>query len=343
MYYFGIYYLFKDEKKKFYISFILGYAGLILSHYIIAMYFSIFVLIILLFYIDKLLKNKRIIKLILGVLAVTILVLPNISIFLEHYNMDYLVSKEGYVSRLSLIEENILTIKDLTIPEEKYDWTVPHYIYIPVIIFTIMSLTLIIMKNKRFGFLCITLIGLCLLLMLCKQVWQILPKITYNIQFPWRILLILSALLSVISPIFLLKFNKKWIIALSVILSIIPSLFLINKLSNRTYHKDHTKIYLEKGTGNMNEYYPTAYYYKNKDYYENKKNIDVIEGTGNVVITKNDTEKFEFSVSDSEKLIIELPKIYYKGYKLTRNDEEVEIGQSKDYGLITVNAENRRL
>lgn len=82
----GIYYLFKDEKKKFYITFILGYTGLILSHYLIAMYFSIFVLIILIFCIDKLFREKRIIRLLIGTLAVIILVLPNITIFLEHYN-----------------------------------------------------------------------------------------------------------------------------------------------------------------------------------------------------------------------------------------------------------------
>ncbi len=82
----GIYYLFKDEKKKFYITFILGYTGLILSHYLIAMYFSIFVLIILIFCIDKLFREKRIIRLLIGTLAVIILVLPSITIFLEHYN-----------------------------------------------------------------------------------------------------------------------------------------------------------------------------------------------------------------------------------------------------------------
>lgn len=43
----------------------------------------------------------------------------------------------------------------------------------------------------------------------------------------------------------------------------------------------------------------------------------------------------EFTVSNSKNLIIELPRIYYKGYKLTKNGEEVNF-VNDPYGLISL-------
>lgn len=154
----GLYYLFKDEKKKFYICFVIGYVGLIFSHYLISMYFSIFVFIILLFYIDKIIKNKRIITLGLGVLGVVILVLPNIVIFAEHYGMEYLVYKENYVTNFALIKANLLEGRDYIIPSANYDWTVPYYIYFSVICLSIYSAYLIVKEHKRGGILLLSLI-----------------------------------------------------------------------------------------------------------------------------------------------------------------------------------------
>ena len=67
----------------------------------------------------------------------------------------------------------------------------------------------------------------------------------------------LSVFISVIAPKYIGKFNKKGIFIATTILCVLPSILLINKLNNRIYHKDYTKIELEKGTGNLSEYYPS--------------------------------------------------------------------------------------
>lgn len=334
----GIYYLFKDEKKKFYIAFVLGYAGLIFSHYIIAMYFSIFVFIILLCLVDKLFKEKRIVRLIIGTIAVAILVLPNIIIFLEHYNLDYLVYKENYVTNFALVKANILELKEYLIPTENYDWTIPYYIYCTVIGFCILSALISIKKHKREDIINILLIIFCIFIISFEGLWKVLPDMFYNIQFSWRIELILAVLVSIFAPKFLEKIDKKIAFGITVVLCILPSLFLICKLNGRIYHKDNTQIELEKGTGNLSEYYPNAYAY-DKEYYENKTGIDIINGIGEVKITENKEKKLEFKVENSHELILELPRIYYKGYILEKDGEMVEI-INNPYGLISLRAED---
>lgn len=340
----GIYYLFKDEKNKFYITFILGYTGLILSHYIIAMYFSIFVIIILLFYIDKIFKEKRYIKILIATLAVTVLVLPNMIIFLEHYGENYLVYLDNYVTSIELIKMEGLKLSEFFMPEANYDWTVPFYIYWPVIGFYVLSVIFAVKKHKREDILNVVLIGICVFMITCMQFWDILPKIFYNIQFSWRIELMLTVFIAIFAPKFLEKFDDKnlthkynqIVFGVTIVLCILPSLFLINKLNNRIWHKDYTIIDMEKGTGNLSEYYPQNYIY-DEEYYKNKKEIDIITGSGEVTVTKNKGSKLEFTVKNSEDLIVELPRIYYKGYKLTRNGEEV-VFVNDPYGLISLGA-----
>ncbi|MCI8620983.1 MAG: YfhO family protein [Clostridia bacterium] len=342
----SLYYLFKDEKKKFYIAFIIGYAGLIFSHYIIAMYFSIFVFIILLIYIDKLFKEKRVLRLILGTLAVIIIVLPSIVIFLEHYNLDYLVYKDNYVTNLALVEGNILELKEYIIPEESYDWTIPYYIYGSVILLCVFSIVVLIRKHRREDILNVLLIAFCIFMMSFKGIWKLLPEMFYNIQFPWRMELILAVFIAILAPKFMERFNSKILFGVSILICIIPSVFLINKLDKRIYHRDNTVIELERGTGNLSEYYPNEYL-NNKSYYSRKAGIDIIEGTGEAVIIKNEGKELEFLIKNSKNMKIELPKIYYKGYKLTKYENKDKSKEIKsefelergEKGLIEVKLE----
>ena len=81
-----------------------------------------------------------------------------------------------------------------------------------------------------------------------EVLWENLPEMFYNIQFSWRLLLVLSIFISLLVPKILDKFSNKWIIAMMIMLCALPSLFLINKLSNRIYHTDFNVVNMEKGT-----------------------------------------------------------------------------------------------
>ena len=160
----SIYYLFNDEKKKFYISFIIGYTGAILSHYVMSVYFTVFVFLILLFNIKKLFKNKRILTLLIATIAVCVL--------------------------------------EFVIPTEEYNWTIPYYTYVPVVIFCVFSAYVGVKNMKKDGLGVILLIGLivlCVVAICCMPLWKMLPDFVYNIQFPWRLLIIFATLLSIIN------------------------------------------------------------------------------------------------------------------------------------------------
>ena len=192
----------------------------------------------------------------------------------------------------------------------------------------VLSTLLSIRRHKREDIINIAIIEICILMISCEALWKILPSMFYNVQFSWRLELILAVFISILAPKFLEKLDRKTIFIGVIALCIIPSLFLINKLSNRIHHRDNTIIELEKGTGNLSEYYPNAYAY-DKEYYQNKKGIDIVEGTG----------KIEFNVKESKSLILELPRIYYKGYTLEKEGKKIEIKENS-YGLITLSAED---
>lgn len=329
----GLVYLFEDNKKKFYTFFTIGYVGLILSHYVMSMFFSIFVFLILIFNIDKLLKNKRMKTLIIGVLAVTILVLPNIAIFAQHYNGDYTIYLDNYIKNPEYTRAETLSGRDLLIPKSEYYWeNIPFYIYLPVICFCVYSAFLAIKEHKRRDIIGLICIIICLFLICSESLWKILPDTMCFIQFPWRIVQFLGLFIAMLAPKFL-KDDKKLIFIITAILCIVPSFTLINKLATRIYHNDYNvpgRVELETGPG---EYYPKKYAY-NAKYYENKNKIDIKAGYGNINMIKNTSKVLEFQVSDSRGLEVELPKIYYKGYMLLKDGKKVKV-KSNDYGLVT--------
>lgn len=326
-------YLFQEKKdsKKFLLWFSIGYIGLIFSHYLIALYFSLILIPILACYYKKVLKNYK--PILLGILFVSIMVLPNIILFMEHFGNDYLVYKENYVTSYSLIEGNLLSIHDYFIPNQNYDWTVPYYFSISsLILFFISIYTAIKKKKKVYIIFSIITIVLCIS-MSSSFLWKNLPPIFYNIQFPWRLLLIVALFLSLVAPICLLKVRNKYIYPIALIGILLFSFPLIQKLSNRIYHYDFTIGYdIEMGTGNLGEYYPNAYL-DYQSYYKEKNTVNLTMGKATITVLDNQ-KSYVIEAKNVEDAILEFPKIYYKGYQLIdQNHKKIPIKENEK-GLL---------
>lgn len=331
----GISNLLDDQENKFLIYFTVGYTGLILSHYVLSLYFTLLVFLVLLINIKKI-KEKNIFKtLITGIVFVSILVLPNMILFLEHYKMDYLVYLDGYMTSSSLIQSNILFLKDLFIPKNNYDWDIPYYISLPVLLSFIYSTYIIVKnKNKKYLLMIIMIIGL-IFLVTSNLVWHYLPSTFEMIQFPWRLLLILSLFVSLVSPLWICKIKNKKIYIFLILIFILPSFFLVHKLQKRIYTYDYINIDINDGVGNINEYYPVEKFYF-PDYFENKTDIDFIESSGTSKVIENDTNHntYTFEIESDGFVKIELPRIYYKGYVLeNKKHQKINIKRS-NYGFI---------
>lgn len=314
------------NNKNFSFLFIIGYVGLILSHFVLAFYASfLFIIWAIIFYKD-IFKKEIICNLIKNIIIVTIIVLPFLILLLSQKNgITYMVFLDNYITEFSWMKYYSLSITDFIIPLSDYSWDVPQFINIFVLISTVYSLYTIVKKkinNKLYYF----MIGVLILnLAICLNIfpWKILPDIFYMIQFPWRCQTFISLFISLICPIWIIySKNKKNICIIFSILLIVSSIPFIKNMMSYKYLITGD-IDLNKGMGNMNEYLPINLVNKNtyeiSEYALNRNNgIKCEYCLSNIIKNQNDILEFNISTNIVDK--IELPRIYYTGYVLRDED-----------------------
>ena len=85
--------------------------------------------------------------------------------------------------------------------------------------------------------------------------------------------------------------------------------------------------------GNQAEYLPEKAL-KNREYFNNRnKDIIIESGTGEITKISDNVPDLTFEVKTSESLTIELPRIYYMGYNLEINGQDIELTES-DNGFL---------
>ncbi len=188
------------------------------------------------------------------------------------------------------------------------------------------------------------------------EIWLYAPKLLRNIQFPWRLWSLVQISVSILVGIIAnhLGFKKISYIALvSVIgLLIIKSQALpekriaqdtgkrwVNELTEEMYHK-HSSI------GFNSEYCPQVFFdkdykseYKNSLYkyvkyiipYDFDYKADyyalspvILDGNGKITVISKSSPHYEMVIHAEEKSIVQMPLIYYPGYKITLTDESGE-------------------
>ena len=344
----GLYYLLNDFNiKKFYIYFICGYVGMIYCHLLITMWFTFLVVIFLLFYLKKFLTIKIIKPFILSIVIVVGLTGTFIFPLLEH-----MIKGSWFI------------------PAYKYVWCLPIYGYFIgdyyktssngllfirfpsyVIVLTIIGSFNLIFRRKKYKydrrFLSGIFVFSIISMLLSSQsiFWDNIPKFFNNIQFAWRIvafstfgicLFSVSGLESVYNI-----FKDKYRYILTIFVICLIAVFTFNNMS----------LVRINNSIDYGEYvYKSFSKYSNKDYLPNKsiENIDYIvslkdddihiEGNASVKVLKNETSYMVFKVSGIENNInIEIPRLYYLGYKVTNSNNNVISYTESSNGLIQIN------
>ncbi len=319
--------------KNFYLLFIVGWIGLLWSHMTMALYTVIFVLPFL-YYMKDELKDKIALKHgILAILAVTVVVIPGI---VQTFSQSgYLVFYDGYMTRLSLLEENFLSWKDYLFMNTNYDWTVPYFIPIALLLSLIVSFYTYL-KQKKDTYLTILWIWIPVFILMMSSFfpWEILPKSLWMIQFPWRLLGLLSIVIALLTPLMLQnkKLNKLFLLFFVVLfIQMIP---FLQMLKDRPYHID--KIDIDDGRGNIVEYYPEEYLEYPSFFEIDDQSISIVDGDAVVEILSNRTHDLKIKVKTDDIVTLELPKIYYNGYVIEDESNHKEyVGRSK-HGRIEV-------
>ena len=333
------------NNKKYLLLFVIGYTGLILSHLVMALYTTLFIIIWLIIFYKDILKKDTIIKLIKASLLVTIFVMPFIILLLsQKINGNYMVFVDGYMSNIDYVTSFGITVKNFLIPLNDYSWEVPQFINLLVIISSIISIYFYFknkVKDKNITYL-ITLLTICFIMCLNIFPWKLLPKTLYMIQFPWRLQTYIALSISIISPLWIKQLSDKKIKTVAIIFCILLVIIQIPFTKSTMSYKYllNDEIDYNLGMGHSKEYLPVNSY-KNLEYF-NTKEKTIKCNNCNYIIKENNSKKMVFEITSTDKQIIELPRLYHTGYELRdKNNHQINFYENSN-GLIEFVGSNNK-
>ena len=365
----GLFNLLKgDGKKHYYIA--IAAIGLILTHTISTEYSVIFALLYIIFNFKQL-KNKEVIKKIainvIFILAITaFFTVP----LMEHKILgNYVIFNSTSMRSLpSDVQNSTIKISQLFKDIGEVNG-VSFKIGIPLIILTLLGIVSYkkVDKNIRSEYITFAVIAMISLAMVTKLFpWIIMPNILTTLQFAWRMLAFFEFALSIICAINLYYFidiickkssknsketkvhtkteNLYNMLLLFAIIVIITSMMKIDY--NYSYEKEkfltdeeyETKINEKNSIWSINrEYLPEKVDVKElgKSYLDYRENrVYVLDGNSTITNEKKKGLQLEFDIENYKaNTILELPYVYYLGYKVTieQKDNEMKTKMTNTY------------
>lgn len=345
----GLYELFEGNKRWFYIWFITGYIGMINSHLVMSVYFTIFVFIYLFVNLKKVFKINIFRSLVFASIIILLLTLPFTVPLIEHnFIGEYYVFEGETMASREIIKVSAMFPWELLIPNLMDRFTTVrlylNLLAVALTVFTIIKREKIIKndKEKRF-YRFMWIFALLALFMLTACPWEKMPEFMIMIQFAWRIETMLVFALSILAALALRNIDTKKakIICLIVILTFnfitVSYTYMKNKFTQYDINDVDMSFY---GMGWEKEYLPLRTT-KNMDYFWNRGN-DILIRKGNAQIEKiyENIPDLDFKVTNNTEnsIVVELPRIYYLGYTITfinENNETQELyGYMNENGFI---------
>lgn len=365
----GLFNLLKgDGRKHYYIA--IAAIGLILTHTISTEYSAIFALLYIIFNFKQL-KNKGVIrKIVINVIFILAITTFFTVPLMEHKILgNYVIFNSTSMKSLpSDVQNSTIKISQLFKDIGEVNG-VSFKIGIPLIILTLLGIVSYkkVDKNIRSEYITFAVIAMISLAMVTKLFpWIIMPKILTTLQFAWRMLAFFEFALSTICAINLYYFidiickkssknskdtnvhtkteNLYNMLLLFAIIVIITSMMKIDY--NYSYEKEkfltdeeyETKINEKNSIWSINrEYLPEKVDVKElgKSYLDYRENrVYVIDGNSTITNEKKKGLQLEFDIENYKaNTILELPYVYYLGYKVTieQKDNEMKTKMTNTY------------
>ena len=324
----GLEYLFENNNKKFYIFFILGYVGAMSSHLVLSVYLTILIVIFLLINHKQVFTKNKIKGLIIAATLIICLTAPTTFSLIEHtlYG-NYAVYLEGYMFDVSNITNSSLTFIDYFNFERPKGIVIFTISYIALLCFILVLFNTKKVNNKILNrYIIMTLITFFLLSPFFP--WEIMPSFLFNIQFIWRLETFLALFMSISAGYVIFLVTTKYAKNIAIIILFITVITTFS-FTNMSYISSIDVESIDYSTYGAASYqYVPAKAIKNKEYLLNRKNEVLIkEGKAEIKTIKNDTPKLIFKVKTKDNIVLELPRLYYLGYKikLESNGKTVDI------------------
>lgn len=334
----GLYEIINGDSKKWYI-FMLGFILTLHSHIITTIIMFIFSFIIILLNIKKIIKEKRlkyfIYSALLGILLSAYFIFP----LLEQYLSDKFVLNTATLATETW--RRAIEVKDIFV--ENF-FIMNKNLFTPVgigIIFVIISILRIKIKEKS------DLMKLCdfclitgIIYLICTTnifPWKLFNSLLAFIQFPWRMYLPATLFLSISSGIILSKIllenkdKKRWTII--VILYAIS----VGTLLPFYYSFEHYEKY----------YYDISF----GEYLPAHTSLNELRNRGKVITSNNGeidysydknnlTIEINYDNNKNNDTYLEVPLLYYKGYKAISLVDGIEYKLEKGQNnIIKINLE----
>ena len=338
----------KKEKTK---TLILGAAGLILTHTVIAMYVAIFCIIYLIVFFKELTNKKVIKELLISVLLILALTAFFLVPLLEH---KIAAEYEVFVPGRMIDEEKLEILKTdfYQLFFTKQDQIMVFAIGLVTVVGLILTPVVYkkIDKNIKKTYLYFLIIGLILTLITLRFFpFEKFPNILKMLQFTFRLYEFTSCFFAIVSAINYSLVIKNFSVKDITVLSIIIALLLIpykNKIEYGSYRDEndyYPAVNVTENTGRVHagmasmEYLPSKAF-NNLEYIINRKDEPILlEGQAKIENYEKNGTNLKFNiVSSDNSLQIELPYIYYLGYRVYINGEEIKYVESKN-GFIQIN------
>lgn len=358
----GLYSVLKEEKLSF--KLIWGTVGLILTHTVITMYTAIICLLYLVFNIKKLKSIK--VKRILVISLVCILLITSfywVGLLQHHNATSYEVFVPGRMEVGNKLEYYKTEFYQLFYTNK--DQTMIYAIGLV----TVLGLVLTpiawknVEKDYKGTYVLFLIFGIILTIMtLTFFPFEKLPSIFKMIQFTFRLYEFTAFFFAFVAGINYGIIIKKFKISDVIVLAVISTLLLIPYKSKLEYELSTNEDRLIEGvrvtenTGRVHagmasmEYLPSKAFKVLNTYIANRKDEPIImSGEAEILnYNKNGTNlEFELANMKSKKeadnqnnkteaeLTIELPYIYYLGYRVYANGGEIEYAES-DNGFVQI-------
>lgn len=358
----GLYSVLKEEKLSF--KLIWGTVGLILTHTVITMYMAIICLLYLVFNIKKL-KSIKIIRILVISLVCILLITSFYWVgLLQHHNAtSYEVFVPGRMEVGNKLEYYKTEFYQLF--HTNKDQTMIYAIGLVTVLGLV--LTPIAWKNvekdyKR-TYVLFLIFGIILTIMtLTFFPFEKLPSIFKMIQFTFRLYEFTAFFFAFVAGINYGIIIKKFKISDVIVLAVISTLLLIPYKSKLEYELSTNEDRLIEGvrvtenTGRVHagmasmEYLPSKAFKVLNTYIANRKDGPIItNGEAEILNYSKNRTNLEFELANMKSkqeadnqnnkteagLTIELPYIYYLGYRVYANGSEIEYAES-DNGFVQI-------
>ena len=336
----SFFHLLKNCERRFLLLFTIGYTGLFFSNSALALFFTFFLGITLIVNYKLTTKKSFLFPFLKGTLIVVLLIAPYyLNIIQQRAAADYVVFSDQTTSNnYYYLSTSVTPLDQLLIPNPSDDYlTIPLTINLVFIIGMIIA----ILKLRSYRTPIITFfISAALTLSVCSLLfilpifpWDSLPSLLTLLQFAWRLEAILLVALTILTA-FTLSTIKSSVIRYTFLTVCTISCFYYPTLIRHDYFLDYSAAA-----------YPSAYYGLGwgHEYLPEKANLTttseisnsstpseemalathstvpiVTAGLATISDVNSNTPDLAFSVSNlSSPVTIELPRLYYLGYKIT--------------------------